>query len=70
MAYFYPSPSPWHSYPALIKIQQGQPPSSKIPVTMIISPYFQWFTGYLKHVDLLMSHVHVLKKLPHCLICI
>ena len=20
--------------------------------------YFQWFTGYLKHVDLLMSHVH------------
>ena len=29
--------------------------------------YFQWFTGYLNHVDLLMSYVHVLKKLPHCL---
>ena len=25
--------------------------------------YFQWFMGYLNHVDLLMSHVHVLKKL-------
>ena len=25
--------------------------------------YFQWFTGYLNHIDLLMSHVHVLKKL-------
>ena len=31
--------------------------------------YFQWFTGYLNHVDLLMSHVHVLKKLYYCLMC-
>ena len=31
--------------------------------------YFQWFTGYLNHVDLLMSYVHVLKKLPQCLMC-
>ena len=31
--------------------------------------YFQWFMGYLNHVGLLMPHVHVLKKLPHCLMC-
>ena len=30
--------------------------------------YFQWFTDYVNNVDLLMSHVHVLNKLPHCLI--
>ena len=24
--------------------------------------YFQWFTGYLNHVDLLMSHVHIFKE--------
>ena len=24
------------------------------------------FMGYLNHVDLLMSHVHVLKKQPYC----
>ena len=29
--------------------------------------YFQWFMDYLKHFDLLMPHVHVLKKLPYCL---
>ena len=27
------------------------------------SSYFQWFTRYSNHVDLLMSHVHALKKL-------
>ena len=31
--------------------------------------YIQWFTGYINHVDLLMSHEHVLKKLPYCLMC-
>ena len=31
---------------------------------------FQWFTGYLNHDDLLISHVHVLKKLPYCLMCL
>ena len=31
--------------------------------------YFQWFTGYLKHVVLLMPQVHVLKKLPYFLMC-
>ena len=28
--------------------------------------YFQLFTSYLNYIDLLMSHVHVLKKLPYC----
>ena len=27
------------------------------------------FMGYLSHADLLMSHVHVLKKQPYCLMC-
>ena len=27
------------------------------------------FTGYLNHIDLLMSHVHVLKKLSYCVMC-
>ena len=31
--------------------------------------YFQWFTGYLKHVVLLMSQVHVSKKLSYFLMC-
>ena len=31
--------------------------------------YSQWFTRYLNHIDLLMLHVHVLKKLPYCLMC-
>ena len=31
--------------------------------------YFQWFTGYLKHVVLLMSQVYVSKKLPYFLTC-
>ena len=25
--------------------------------------------GYLNHVDLFMTHAHILKKLPYCLIC-
>ena len=33
------------------------------PVTMII---VYGFMGYLNHIDLLMSHVHVLKKHPYC----
>ena len=28
--------------------------------------YFRWFMGYVNHVDLLMSHVHVLRKAPYC----
>ena len=31
--------------------------------------YFQWFTDHVNHVDFLMQHVHVLKKLPYCLMC-
>ena len=31
--------------------------------------YFQWLMGYLNHVHLLLPHVHVLKKLPYCLMC-
>ena len=27
------------------------------------------FIGYLNHADLLMPHVHALKKQPYCLIC-
>ena len=30
---------------------------------------FYEFMGYLNHVDLLMAHVHVLKKQPYCLMC-
>ena len=31
--------------------------------------YFQWFTVYLNHVDLMTPSVHVLKKPPHGLMC-
>ena len=28
---------------------------------------FYGFIGYLNHIDLLMPHIHVLKKQPYCL---
>ena len=34
-----------------------------------ITFYFQRLTGYLNHVVLFMSRVHVLKKLPYLLMC-
>ena len=36
---------------------------------MIMCTLFSMVYGYLNHVDLLMSHVHVLMKLPHWLMC-
>ena len=41
----------------------------KVQLLWLCEHYFQWFIGYLNHVDLFMSHVHVLKKLPYCLMC-
>ena len=34
----------------------------KVQSLLSCAHYFQWFTGYLNNVDLLMSHVHVFKE--------
>ena len=39
-------------------------------ITLLWPHYFQWFTSYLNQVDLRMPHIHVLKKLPYCLMWI
>ena len=58
-------------YPALIRPSPPGPHKSfnklnlllvKIQSLWSCTLYFQWFTGYLNHVDLLMSHVHVFKE--------
>ena len=53
--------------PRLLKnFKLAQPPPTSSPVTIII---VYGFFGYSNHVDLLMPHVHVLKKRPYCLLC-
>ena len=41
----------------------------KVQSLLSCAHYIQWFTGYSDHVGSLMSHVHILKKLPYCLMC-
>ena len=60
----YSAPGPRPSYPALCPRRPKNvklAPLTQSPVTMIM---LYGFMGYLNHVDLLMPHVHVLKKHP------
>ena len=63
--------------PALIFGPHLQPPAPQKFSTSSTSPYLKSshydrelrVYGYFNHVDLLMPHVHVLKKQPYCLMC-
>ena len=70
----YSVPGPRPSYPALRpwyhkSFNQLNFLLGKIQSLWSCANYFQWFTGYLKHVGLLMSQAHVLKKLPYFSMC-
>ena len=65
-----PDPGP-HSRPSVLGSWPRGPHKSSNKLSLLLVTvqslwscvnYFQWFTGYLNHVDLLMSQVHVSKE--------